>query len=269
MAKKKARAYVTSIAATGYEAAKTTEDGLKRETYLLGKGQFLGGAIKDNSVTAITFEDIQLYLKEQLLVRNYHPAQDLESSDLVIVVHWGVTTVEDTWAELTGINPEEEYDNAVAESVDSDQEINSFPTITSPSFNDLDSGGASTQYSQRHNARMLGFDKVRNDKTLTDQEKSDLLAELENERYFIILMAYDCPSMYKEKEKKLLWSTRISIDSLGTNFIESAPALTRAAKGHFGTNLDRITKSVTEFGESKIKFGELEAKEVVEDKEDQ
>ena len=62
----------------------------------------------------------------------------------------------------------------------------------------------------------------------------DLSEEIEENRYFVVLMAYDFQLMWKEKKHKLLWETRYSIRQRGNNFDQQLAAMTQSASNYFG-----------------------------------
>lgn len=89
---------------------------------------------------------------------------------------------------------------------------------------------------------------------------------LEDERYFIVLMAYDWPKLRQEKEYELIWSTRFSLDAIGTNFRDAHLALSRGAANYFGTNLDgELGKTKTHLGEGKVELGDVQVVDTVEE----
>jgi hypothetical protein len=63
--------------------------------------------------------------------------------------------------------------------------------------------------------------------------KADMLNELEEDRYFVVLMAYDFQAM-KHKKSKLLWETHISIREPSNAFDERLLGMVSGAAGFFG-----------------------------------
>ena len=70
---------------------------------------------------------------------------------------------------------------------------------------------------------MLGYDSKRQGTIGTDtgrirefsalrKGREDLVSEIEVDRYFVVLLAYDFQVLWKEKKHKLLWETRFSIN---------------------------------------------------------
>jgi len=64
------------------------------------------------------------------------------------------------------------------------------------------------------NGMMLGFDReletaMRFKHGPQESHWQDLIDELEDDRYFVVLMAYDFPLLWKEKKHKLLWGNAL------------------------------------------------------------
>ena len=97
------------------------------------------------------------------------------------------------------------------------------------------------------------------------QDEYELQEMLREERYFLVLMAFDWQLLRKTGEKKLLWSTRFSLDAVKTNFKDAHFALSRGAANYFGTNLDRMAKATTDLGPGEVKTGELKVVETLEE----
>jgi hypothetical protein len=79
-------------------------------------------------------------------------------------------------------------------------------------------------------------------------EKNDQVAEIEENRYFVVLMAYDFQLMWKQKKHKLLWETRFSIDQRHNAFDKALPFLARYAAQYFGRATDGILRTQVQNG---------------------
>jgi hypothetical protein len=93
------------------------------------------------------------------------------------------------------------------------------------------------------NAAMLGYDSpgiigteygnyVRG--TPLSVERDDLYNEIEENRYFVVLMAYDFQLIWKQKKHKLLWQTRFSISERRNAFDRALPLMAQYASKYFG-----------------------------------
>lgn len=98
------------------------------------------------------------------------------------------------------------------------------------------------------------------------QDQFELQEILQNERYFMILSAFDWQLLRKTGEKKLLWTTRLSLDTVKQGFDEMHFALSRGTANYFGTNLDSDLCEVnTHVGSGEVKSGELKVIETVDE----
>jgi hypothetical protein len=93
------------------------------------------------------------------------------------------------------------------------------------------------------NAMMLGYDSsglVETERgkylshTALREEGDDERAEIEENRYFVVLMAYDFQLLWKQKKHKLLWETRFSINERHNEFDKALPAMAQYASQYFG-----------------------------------
>jgi hypothetical protein len=64
--------------------------------------------------------------------------------------------------------------------------------------------------------------------------RRELLSEIEYSRYFVVLMAYDFQRMWKQRQHKLLWETRFSINQPHNDFGKALPMMVQFASPYFG-----------------------------------
>jgi hypothetical protein len=113
------------------------------------------------------------------------------------------------------------------------------------------------------NAGMLGYDAtglvgtdygayVRH--TALGVEQRDVTDEIEENRYFVVLMAYDFQLLWKEKKHKLLWETRFSINERHNSFDRALPAMARYASQYFGQDSKGLLRD--RVPEGKVKVGD-------------
>ena len=97
------------------------------------------------------------------------------------------------------------------------------------------------------------------------QDEMELQEMLREERYFLVLMAFDWQKLRKTGEKDLVWSTRFSMDAVRVNFHDAHFALSRGASNYFGTNLDgKLGKAKTFTGPGEVVTGDLKVVETLE-----
>ncbi|MDQ5980818.1 MAG: hypothetical protein QG602_3796 [Verrucomicrobiota bacterium] len=86
---------------------------------------------------------------------------------------------------------------------------------------------------------------------------NDLIGDVEESRYYIVVSAYDLHELEKKNKKKLLWQTRVSVRSPGNSFNETYLAMLKNASQYFGLNSGKLvrgegTKGTVELGELKF-----------------
>src|SRR5262249_13553458 len=88
----------------------------------------------------------------------------------------------------------------------------------------------------------------------------DLISDIEEERYYIIVTAYDFPSAVKDGKRKQLWATRISIRAQGNRFDEQLATMLSTASGYFGQNSKQL---VRQYQNGKVHIGDMKVIGVV------
>ena len=71
---------------------------------------------------------------------------------------------------------------------------------------------------------------------------NDLIADIEEPRYYIILSAFDFQRTVREQKPKLQWVTRMSMRAPGNSFAEKAAAMVAYAATRFGQNTDGLER---------------------------
>ena len=249
---------VDSVASPAYEVLQAARGPDDIETYQLMKGQYFGGQIKDKSLERVGFQEVVDTLAKNLAKQNYFPHKDPKKGDLLLIVHYGVTSVDEDWEDLMGITSQEEQDAVYGNATSSE---NSETGATDLGYQPYYGSMPSSNYGRESNAKLLGFDRQLRKNNITHHDELDLRTALEEERYFIIVMAYDYQTMLQTGKFHLQWSTRFSVRSPGTNFEEAHFALSRAAAPYFGTNQENLTTVHTPWRETRIDIGEAEVVE--------
>ena len=234
---------ISATASPDYVRRPDPAGGARPETYVFVPGHFIDGSSADGSLTRLTFGDITKLLAPNLAKQRYYPTKDLSGADLVIVVHWGTTQVyEDPQREhnIERLNETiSDYNAAFAANGIAD------PSPINSVLSDQDASHDFTLNAVNRNAVLLGYaSTLRHARrfSMATAEERDLSAELNEERYFVVLMAYDRHSMAKGQKSHLLWSTRLSVRSPGRNFLEAMPELSRAGAEVFGHQLDNLVR---------------------------
>jgi hypothetical protein len=120
----------------------------------------------------------------------------------------------------------------------------------------------------RHNANLLGYTAELNYRDTPSLFAGagtayyDLMEDLETERYYVSVTAYDFQEALQHKNKKGLWRTVASIDARDNRFDEGLMAMIEKASRYFGRDSERL---IRQFDYTpRIKMGELKSLGLVE-----
>lgn len=247
---------ISATAAPEYQRTEPGRGEVRVETYVFTQGRHFDGSSRDSGVEKTPFVEIAKTLAPGLARQNYFPAKDPDLAELMIVVHWGATQVYD--------DPEKQFtterlNSAIAAySAQIAAMGNADSTELSQALSSRNSAATQQERTIAANAALLGYE------TSLAKEGASLMAstdeitmrvELAEERYFVILMAYDYQALKKEKKRKLLWVTRMSVRSPGNNFTGAMPAMTRAASDFFGKQQDTLARVNPKLRDTRIEVG--------------
>lgn len=213
------------------------------ETYVFMEGEYMGSASKDASEGRMTFEAMTRVLAENLIKQNYVPTRNVPEAQLLIRVVWGTTLIyEDPQKQLNveALNSAlSQYSaNVDANGIADSGEINSVLSRQATQGNAINDAVS-------RNARLLGYQRTLDKlgtRIIATTDEEALRGELSEERYFVVLLAYDYAHLRQTKQAKLLWITRLSIRSPGNNFTEALPMLALAGAESYGRNLDDLQR---------------------------
>jgi hypothetical protein len=116
----------------------------------------------------------------------------------------------------------------------------------------------STAMSMSSNAHLLGFTEVLQrdlESAFGTTEDDTIRSMLSDERYFVIVLAYDYQSLVKENKRRLLWSARLSMRSPGMNFREGIVDMSTVGGMYFGHQTDGVRVKMPEVKEGKVEIG--------------
>lgn len=250
---------VSATAAPDYIRRKNPAGGLLPETYIFSQGHFLGGTTTDHGLSKATFSDILKILVPNLVKQDYLPTTDVAAADLVIFVHWGMTQIyEDPQKPFAAERMNAalaEYNSAVAESGAAD------PGDLNAALDRQATAQQGTEGAIARNASLLGYSRFlekERRKLMPSTDEYTMSEELNEERYFIILMAYDNQPKKQLHKQRLLWVTRLSVRSPGNKFGDALPAMGKVGANIFGQQKDDLVRVKTPIQRGSVKLGELE-----------
>ena len=289
---------VYSSVSPAYARARLPGGSFKPESYAFGEGGNLGGVLKDLTIDKLTFTDVAHLIAPSLAAQNYVPCRtnDPHLTDLLIMVYWGTTTGTNSTSSSSqyqiaqGLNPPPRpppppaptglggtamasdpstsgaasvaQQNAVIKAADDSAQQMSL-SMTSAANRQRD-------HQNMENAMILGYlDEIKRvdtyKLTALSQRRQDVVDEVEESRYYVVLLAYDFRSLLVRKERKLLWETRFSIPERRNEFNKQLAAMAQSASRYFGQDSQGLLRkplpatNVT-FGELKVIGVEPEAK---------
>ena len=229
----------------------------KIQTYHVLEGKYFGGNTDDKSMDGVTFTDIAQNMAANLRRQKFFTETDPEKGDLLIMVHYGVTDYEADYMELMGIDS---LDDLGFGSESDSEELDEFEAADAflADFAGMQAFIEGSEMSLLFKSKLLGMEEMFDDRA-SDQDVYEFRDMVSEERYFIILIAFDLPA-YRKGEKKALWTTRYSIRAIGQPFDVAIGELNYVAGNFFGKNLKGLnSRRATD--DSEVKIGEIEVLE--------
>ncbi len=276
------RTVAHSVVAKDYQRERLSTGEWKEETYTFGIGQMMDPTERDGSLTALSHEQMMLTLAEALFDENYVPAQDRDNIDLLIVINWGKTVpFNDGLKELSinqGTNAMNQISAIQAEIAPGDTPSPEQSSVIDQATGEFEQmmimqgmADRSRHKANAYNAKLLGYApslfEYYSTPPVAGPQRSlmnDLENEVESERYFVILVAYDFKKLIKEKQKNIRWITRFSIRARGRKFDEELANMANAASSLFGVKSNRLKRNLLP---GRISMGEVEMVETLEEDE--
>jgi hypothetical protein len=251
-------AVYSKVVSRDYIRTKLPDGSYKPETYFLKNGGRYDKVSGDPSMDNTRFPDIARVVAEQLGTQNFRPAADPKTGNLIIVLYWG-----------TSITPASGTAYGMEQPQHITQELNGEHVTL---YDDNAIGQTAFDQADREEtdlrtAAMLGYvgyDWGRLPAKLRSVKSGNELNELEINRYFVVLLAYDCQVFLKEKTKKTkykeLWETRLSISTRNIDFTKALTVMAKDGSGYFGLDshgLQHLPEGRVNVGEPKS-LGEVE-----------
>ncbi len=239
---------VASKASSDYVRAKLPDGSFQPEYYAFGEGGKWAGELNDATADKLHFTDVARVIAEPLAGQKYLPARDPRNTRLLIMVYWGTTAVPGPTSDSMA------YSNFSMAQADLRRAMNKMnpepPKMQNAMMAEMSAATWQLNMENRgrdlidfKNASMLGYDSegvIGTDyglelrRTPQKYRRDELIAEIEENRYFVVLMAYDFQLLWKQKQRKLLWETRFSITERNNQFDNALPAMAQYASQFFG-----------------------------------
>jgi hypothetical protein len=270
---------VAARAADDYSRTKLPDGSFKQEGYAFAEGGHWNTPVSDKSLDSVNFLDVARTVSVPLAGQDYVPSHDPKGTKLLIVVYWGRTTTGGAVDQVTELQSLQTASATLAASKSMNQQQTTAAThvqeggsgqmvcghveanVTAQQMTDQISAensasgamaivaaqNAAHDKSYAQNAAMLGYDSWLNETsnmpgTAIAARRQDVLDELQHDRYFVVLMAYDFQMMWKDKKHKLLWETRMSIPQRGVEFNEELASMAKSASRYFGQDTHGLVR---------------------------
>jgi hypothetical protein len=252
---------VSSRVSKDYVRTRLPDGSIQPEEYAFGDGGRYDGTFRDASVDKLKFMDVARVIAVPLKSQNYVPANDITTGKLLIMVHWGTTNVSDSFPTTPG-NLTNQGANKLAE------EFGLNSPQAKAARNLADSQLLADDLQREHvdfmNAKLLGYDSENligtyygstiGNTGMLAAHREELIYEIEENRYFVVLIAYDFQLFRREKKLKALWETRFSINEPRNDFAKALPVMAQYASKYFGQDSHGLLR--TQVPEGKVKVGE-------------
>ena len=254
---------VYSRIGNGYKRERLPDGSFKLEHYALANGGLIAGTGSDNTIERVTYPEVAEISARFLQQQNYHYAQSKEQAKLLLVLNWGATlsynnanysqAVQKLSKIVTILNEKKMYGPSTPEDVAVDAMVEELLMVKMEN--------RARDQINLPNAKLLGYldaineaDGIQRWAGGGDRYK-DLLTDIEEPRYYIVISAYDFPELLNGGKKTLLWQTRVSVRSAGNSFDQSFVPMLKTAAKYFGRDSGKLVREEQE--KAKVELGEL------------
>ncbi len=263
----------------GYARQKGPDGSFRREYYALAQGRYMPGLKRDRSIDDVKFPPLAGLVAQYLARENYYMAQDSKSAELLLIITWGTTIPfgdsvyrANLSTFLASMNHAVAATHAAAGtpmSVEGIQSPQSSVAAAARSAFEQDlyqmlMFEGMRDRADEYNAGLLGYGDEMNRYRHGSWSPSmfagagtayyDMKDDIENERYFVVIAAYDFKAALKEGKRKLLWVTRVSVQAQGNQFDRDVSAMLAKASHHFGRSSGRLLR---QYYEGVVTVGDL------------
>jgi hypothetical protein len=267
---------VSSKVSPGY-VRKTLADGsLAPRYYVFGKGDTMIGAMADPTIDNVAFMDVARALARGLVKNQYIPAPNPGSVDELILVNWGTTRPIDKPSESHGYRQAQRsmamQDDAAqqlktatsnTDKIAAEQKMDDANNQLALSLDEVEDEDVKRENANMKTATILGYDSwwiataSAMDGSPLGRRKQDMMSELEEERYYVVLTAYDYRLLTAKKKSKLLWEARFSIREVSNQFDTGLPKMISVAADFFGRDSKGLNH--VDMPEGKVEIGPVKS----------
>lgn len=239
---------VASRKSAGYVRIQLADGSFLPESYVFGKGGAWRGRMADATIDKLRFLDVAHMIAGPLASQNFIPSEEPDATKLLIMVYWGTSHGQEEPADTNGYQNLQKSDAAVDRA---QMEVHVHPSpqnyrLLHQAQDEMMTtmGAVAAENKMRDqddllSVNMLGYgswweDTQQYEGTPMGYMRQDLIDEIEEDRYFVVLLAYDFQLMRKQKKNRLLWETRFSIRERRHALNEDLTAMAQSASQFFG-----------------------------------
>lgn len=250
----------------GYKRERLADGSFKPEYYALANGGRIAGTGSDVTVDRIAYSEVAQIAARLLSRQNYHYAQSKEQAKLMIVLHWGTTlafnsgnysqTVNQVAQAMAGSGPQG------MGSIERDMSAVPSDGAAEGELLKLMMENRARDRINADNARVLGYiDDINESNDIRrwaggGDRYNDLIGDVEESRYYIVISAYDFDQLVNHNKRKLMWQTRVSVRAPANRFDDSFAAMLKSAAPYFGRDSGRLIRG--EESKGVVELGDLE-----------
>ena len=257
--------------------------GFKPESYAFGEGGDQGGPMKDPTIDRLPFNDVAHRIAPALAAQNYLPVKERDpgQTDLLIMVYWGTTI----GTNRASSSPEYQIAQSLipppmpppppppsgrptpgavsaAQQAAAQKAANDSALAQADILISMANRRRDRQNSE--NALTLGYAQEMHrtegyEMTALRNVRRDIVDDVEENRYYVILLAYDFQMLWKSRQRKLLWETRFSVREQSHDFEKELAAMAAHAARYFGQNSGGLVRKP--MPTTNVKLGELKVLE--------
>lgn len=261
----------------GYTRTKLPDGTFRPEAYTFGNGGFWDRPIADKEREKMTFLFVARSIAGHLEKLNYVPARSTDEVELLILVFWGTTqgTRDNRRGDLVNLFSSTNSSISTAGFFDAASGIdpNSGGSSTSAATGAYDSalwqiamGNRERDELDDRNARILGYTELLSRARFASHMTfaQDIIGEVGDNRYYVVLQAYDFKTALVEKKLKPMWTARLSVLENRNDFAESLDRMVTLAMPYLGQDSRGLRRDVTR--EGRVELGPLKVIETFPDK---
>jgi hypothetical protein len=261
---------VYSRASVDYVRTKLPDGSFQPETYTFNEGDH-GSGMPDNSIDKLKFFDVAKTIAISLAAQNYLPTKESKKTKLMIVVYWGLAMAPPPVTDSPAFDSLQmaQTNLQLAMSMRDSSMIEMARDDIASAAKMIEDENKLRDRKNFENGKIMGYgEELRATEGMAQTpfqfRRKELMDELDQNRYFVVLMAYDFQLLWKEKKKKLLWETRFSISQHHNAFDKQLAAMAQNAARYFGQNSQGLLRKPVP--NVRVDIGEVKSLGVVPEK---